>query len=275
MGNEHRQGFTGEWAEPCQNCGYNTVDHIFPQGEEGRVLCPSSSDRPAAEETPTPSLEERNAKHKQWQDVVRSKGYISELSKVLSFISFSNDEHTWLEIKFESGTVRMDLYENKIKVVGPFLFSKQTALNAAEITFNNDLPNKQIAAAKAEWASEGFDKSCVLKMIRFAKEGDWKRFDDYARFGAEKTGDKYLMETVEKFLNGWFGPQIFARSSAAEQIAADRLKTVDDFVERVDSLAKSLHAEYYENGAQDGDCDWTAFSYTAMRSVRKEIEDGK
>lgn len=145
-------------------CGIRTLDYY------AKAKAIESWNRRAAEETPTPSLEERNAKHKQWQDVVRSKGYISELSKVLSFISFSNDEHTWLEIKFESGTVRMDLYENKIKVVGPFLFSKQTASNAAEITFSNDLPNKQIAAAKAEWIEE---------FIRECGEADYSLKDGY------------------------------------------------------------------------------------------------
>lgn len=40
-----------------------------------------------------------------------------------------------------------------------------------------------------------------------------------------------------------------------------------DFIRRVDELAKSMHAEYYENGAQDGDCDWSDFTYTAMRRL--------
>lgn len=47
-------------------------------------------------------------------------------------------------------------------------------------------------------------------------------------------------------------------------------KAIGKFVEKADNLAKSMHAEYYANGAQDGDCDWTAYSYTAMRSVAKD-----
>jgi hypothetical protein len=130
----------GRVRRKCSLCG---EDLSYSESDPCERCEPASGiEERKMDENKSKVIEQENEEHAKWQESVRSKGYLSQLSGRLEFISFSDEKHTWLEIKFDAGTVRMDITENRIKVVGPFLKAERTAMNAAEITFRSEYKEK-------------------------------------------------------------------------------------------------------------------------------------
>lgn len=57
------------------------------------------------------------------------------------------------------------------------------------------------------------DRSAILVMIRAAREGDMVKFQRYAEFAAEKTGDERFLAAVKRYFAGDYGNIITAQGT--------------------------------------------------------------